>query len=63
MSDYQNIEIDNIEKILKSGPHGLIEVNKDEINHHLIKEGPFTFIGDKTITIVPGKIDFIEFTE
>ncbi|NMK81806.1 hypothetical protein [Staphylococcus capitis] len=63
LSNDKFVEIDKLEKVIKSGPHGQIEIDKDKIKNSLFSNGLYTFVGDKVVAIASANIEFIEFID
>ncbi|EUE24689.1 TPA: hypothetical protein SK653_002952, partial [Staphylococcus aureus] len=53
----------NLEKVIKSGHRGTVEISKEKIKSSLFTNGSYTFVGDKIVAIASAKIEFIEFID
>lgn len=63
LSNDKFVEIGNLEKVIKSGQRGTIEISKENIKKSLFTNGSYTFVGDKVVAIASAKIEFIEFID
>lgn len=63
LSNDKFVEIDNLEKVIKSGHRGTVEISKEKIKSSLFTNGSYTFVGDKIVAIASAKIEFIEFID
>ncbi|HBO2457056.1 hypothetical protein [Staphylococcus capitis] len=63
LSNNKVVEINNLQKVIKSGPHGSSEITKDNIKNTLFSNGSYTFVGDITVAIGSATIEFIEFID
>ncbi|GBS47284.1 TPA: hypothetical protein ACRVCS_000700 [Staphylococcus aureus] len=63
LSNDKFVEIDNLEKVIKSGHRGTVEISKEKIKSSLFTNGSYTFVGDKIVATASAKIEFIEFID
>ncbi|WP_348984445.1 hypothetical protein [Staphylococcus aureus] len=52
LSNDKFVEIDNLEKVIKSGHRGTVEISKEKIKSSLFTNGSYTFVGDKIVAIL-----------
>ncbi|EHJ07508.1 hypothetical protein [Staphylococcus simiae] len=63
ISNDKFVEVDNLEKVIKSSQRGIVEISKEIIKNSLFTNGSYTFVGDKVVAIASVKIEFIEFID
>ncbi|MGJ8902488.1 hypothetical protein ACEPQ5_06910 [Staphylococcus aureus] len=63
ISNDKFVEINNLEKVIKSGQHGTVEISKENIKKSSFTNNSYTFVGDKVVAIASAKIEFVEFID
>lgn len=63
-SSGDNSVVENLKYILTSSNNGNVKITKDELSEKIFKSGQkYTFVGDRTVSVLTESISYIEFID